>query len=251
MKQNTSHAVMARRFEPMHSADDFPTPPWATRALFEFVLGEHVPLRRMSCLEPACGAGHMAAALEEQFESVAASDAYDYGYGEVRDFLLEPYRTGSYDWVITNPPFRLAQEFVIKGLEVARIGVAIVARTTFLESVGRYEAIFRGKPLAIFAQFTERVPMLKGRLDPRASTATGYAWFVWRKGTSAVPQLVWVPPCRKALERPEDYHGTPADRPARTSPLQPDRADAAGTHERPRMPLFDWVADQRVFLSTL
>src|SRR5829696_1552331 len=86
-----------------------------------------------------------------------------YGYGEVRDFLLEPYRAGSYDWVITNPPFRLAQEFVIKGLEVARIGVAIVARTTFLESVGRYEAIFREKPLAIFAQFTERVPMLKGR----------------------------------------------------------------------------------------
>ncbi|HKH28695.1 MAG TPA: hypothetical protein VKA61_10220 [Sphingomicrobium sp.] len=54
---------MARRFEPMHSADDFPTPPWATRALFEHVLGDVVPLRRMSCLEPACGAGHMAEVL--------------------------------------------------------------------------------------------------------------------------------------------------------------------------------------------
>ena len=58
MKQNTSHAVMARRFEPMHSANDFPTPPWATRALFEHVLGDDGPSRRMSCLEPACGAGH-------------------------------------------------------------------------------------------------------------------------------------------------------------------------------------------------
>ena len=37
--QNTSHAVMAQRVEPKDSADDFPTPPWATRALVEHVLG--------------------------------------------------------------------------------------------------------------------------------------------------------------------------------------------------------------------
>ena len=230
---------MARRFEPLHSPDDFPTPPWATRALFAHVLGDDVPLRRMSCLEPACGAGHMAVVLKEYFESADATDAYDYGYGDVRDFLLEPYRAGSYDWVITNPPFRLAQEFVIRGLQVARIGLAIVARTTFLESVGRYEAIFREKPLAIFAQFTERVPMLKGRLDPKASTATGYAWFVWRKDISIVPRLMWVRPCRKALERPEDYHGTPADRTTNTPSLQPGRPDPAGTGESARLPLFD------------
>jgi len=236
--QNTSHAVMARRFEPRDSRDDFPAPPWAARALFEHVLGDDGPLRGMSCLEPACGAGHMAEVLKEYVERVDASDAYDYGYGEVRDFVLEPYQAGSYDWVITNPPFRLAQEFVIRGLEVARIGVAMVARTTFLESVGRYEAIFGENPPAIFAQFTERVPMLKGRLDPKASTATGYAWFVWRKDISAEPRLMWVRPCRKALERPEDYHGTPADRPAKRS-VQPGRADAAGTGESARLPLFD------------
>jgi hypothetical protein len=80
--------------------------------------------------------------------------------------------------------------------------------------------------------------MLKGRLDPKASTATGYAWFVWRKDISVVPRLMWVRPCRKALERPEDYHGTPADRPAKTS-VQPGRADAAGTGESARLPLFD------------
>src|SRR3954447_532837 len=47
--QNISYPVMARRFEPMHSADDFPTPPWAARALFEYVLGDDGPSRRMSC----------------------------------------------------------------------------------------------------------------------------------------------------------------------------------------------------------
>ena len=38
MKQNTSAAVMAQRKESRRSLDDFPTPPWATRALVEHVL---------------------------------------------------------------------------------------------------------------------------------------------------------------------------------------------------------------------
>ena len=33
-----SHAVVARRHEPLTSLDDFPTPPWATRALMEHVI---------------------------------------------------------------------------------------------------------------------------------------------------------------------------------------------------------------------
>ena len=38
MVQNLSHAVMAQRHEAKDSLDDFPTPPWATRALLERVL---------------------------------------------------------------------------------------------------------------------------------------------------------------------------------------------------------------------
>src|SRR5450631_3582353 len=63
--QNTSHAVMAQRTEPKNSPDDFPTPPWATRALFEHVLNDKDHLKGLSCLEPACGAGHMSKVLKE------------------------------------------------------------------------------------------------------------------------------------------------------------------------------------------
>jgi hypothetical protein len=201
--QNTSHAVMSQRIEAADSADDFPTPPWATRALIEHVIGKG-SVRRQTCLEPAAGRGYMARPLAEYFASVDAADAYAYGYAPIRDFLLHPYEAGSHDWVITNPPFRLAEEFVARALTVARRGVAILARTVFLESVGRYEGIFKANPPTKFAQFTERVPMVKGRLDAKASTATGYAWFVWEKPPSN-PQLMWVPPCRRVLERPGDY----------------------------------------------
>jgi hypothetical protein len=203
--QNTSHAVMAQRTEPKDSPDDFPTPPWATRGLIEHVLSDKNGLKALSCLEPACGAGHMAKVLKEYFGEVKSADAYDYGYGKVRDFLDYPYKSNSADWVITNPPFRLAEEFVMRAHSIARKGVAILARTVFLESVGRYQGIFREFPPTKFAQFVERVPMVKGRLDIKASTATGYAWLVWEKQMGDLPRLMWVPPCRKNLERKCDY----------------------------------------------
>jgi hypothetical protein len=203
--QNTSHAVMAQRIEAMDSPDDFPTPPWATRGLIEYIMRDKKALTVQTCLEPACGAGHMAKVLKEYFAEVSTSDAFDYGYGTVRDFVAQPYAAGSHDWVITNPPFRLAEEFVVQALSVARKGVAILARTVFLESIGRYNGIFRETPPTKFAQFTERVPMVKGRLDIKATTATGYAWLVWEKDAVGAPRLMWVPPCRKALERAGDY----------------------------------------------
>jgi hypothetical protein len=107
--------------------------------------------------------------------------------------------------VITNPPFRLAEDFILHAIQLARIGVAILARTVFLESSGRYRAIFQNTPPIHFAQFVERVPMVKGRLDKAAKTATGYCWLVWNKRVAGSPRLGWVPPCRKSLERAADY----------------------------------------------
>ena len=72
--QNTSHAVMAQRVEAADSPDDFPTPPWATRGLIEHVLEDKTALRAMTCLEPACGAGHMAKVLNEYFGELRPDD---------------------------------------------------------------------------------------------------------------------------------------------------------------------------------
>lgn len=214
--QNRSHAVMSQRAEPAESLDDFPTPPWATRALLEYGISEWVE-NSQSCLEPACNRGFMSEPLKEYFSTVVSSDVSDYGYGEVKDFLGGSYEENSFDWVITNPPFKSAEEFVHEGLKVSRVGVAMLARTVFLESVGRYDRLFSVTPPAIFTQFTERVPMFKGRLDSKGSTATGYAWFIWLKHRKCVPVLSWIPPCRKKLERTTDYEQTSEKRVTPTS----------------------------------
>ena len=129
----------------------------------------------------------MSKVLKEYFGEVRSSDAHQYGYGSVRNYLDVPYEANAVDWVITNPPFRLAEEFVQRSLIVAKRGVAVLVRTVFIESIGRYQNLFEDKPPSIFAQYTERVPMVRGRLDRKASTATGYAWLVWRKGVSRPP----------------------------------------------------------------
>jgi hypothetical protein len=184
MFATTGHtSVMASRREPPDALDWFPTPPWATRALFRHVLptlGGPAVIR--SAWESACGEGHMAAVIEECVtEWVIASDIFDYGFGQApHDFLHdEPF--GRPEWIITNPPFNLACEFTLRALDLASEGVAMLARTTWIEGKGRYEKLFRDRPPTPYAPFVERVPMVKGRWDPAAATATSYARFVWCK----------------------------------------------------------------------
>ena len=198
-------AVAARRVEPLTSLDDFPTPPWATRALFKYVLADRDGWQDLSCLEPACGAGFMAKPLRERFGIVHATDVHDYGYASVKDFLTEPPPSGSYHWIVTNPPFRLAEDFIHKALVSSSVGVAVIVRTMFLEGRGRYERLFAARSPTRIAQFTERVPMVRGRLDKASKTATAYAWLIWEHDREMALNFSWIPPCRKSLELETDY----------------------------------------------
>lgn len=201
---NRSSAVMQQRSEPRDSLDDFPTPPWATRALCEWLVANGHDLSSQTVREPAANRGHMAKPLSEYFGAVIASDVHDYGAGfPVRDYLF-PGDLLATDWTITNPPFRLAEQFIERACAASRIGVAVIVRAAFLEGQGRHERLFSANPPSVILQFTERVVMHKGRLAPEGSTATAYAWLVWIKGEDDT-RLRWIAPCRKALERASDY----------------------------------------------
>lgn len=221
-QQNRSTAVMQRRRVAPDSLDYFPTPPFATRALCEF-LSQSAPglvLGDLDVWEPACGELHMARPLGEYFRSVRASDVHRYGDHEVTDFLFFGDREPVTDWIITNPPFKLADAFIKTALAVATGGVAMLLRGAFLEGQDRYVTLFEQTPPDYVLQFTERVVMLSDRLirsgdvDPfadkpgtKASSATSYCWFVWLAGGSEWrdTRLRWIAPCRHRLEQPGDY----------------------------------------------
>lgn len=141
--------------------------------------------------------------LSEYFNQVFAADVHDYGVGyPVKDYLFGPLPE-RVDWTITNPPFRLAEQFIERARATSGYGVAMIVRAAFLEGVGRYTRLFSTSPPTHVLQFSERVVMHKGRLAPEGSTATAYAWLVW-KGDEET-RLSWIEPCRKRLERASDY----------------------------------------------
>jgi len=205
IEPNRSSAVMQQRREDRDSLDFFPTPPWATRALCVWLAARH-NIDRQTCWEPAAGAGNMVWPLAEAFEVVFGSDVHDWSGGRFAtvDFLW-PGEHHPFDWIITNPPFRLADQFAEKAISLARVGAAMLVRTAFLEGKERYGFFQRHRPTTVL-QFAERVVMQRGKLAPDGSSATAYCWIVWDKRARTIgTSFDWVPPCRRHLERPEDY----------------------------------------------
>lgn len=97
-------------------------------------------------LEPSCGEGHMSRVLEAAGYDVASRDLVDRGYGEVADFLA----IDNLEWdgnIVTNPPYKYAQQFVEKALSIIPEGkkVAMFLKLTFLEGKAR-RALFRSTP---------------------------------------------------------------------------------------------------------
>lgn len=215
-----STAVMARRVEAVDSLDLFPTPPWATRALVEEIIGAGA-LRGRVVWEPAAGLGTMSRVLEEYADHVFASDVYDYQYahnigsfvGAGPDVIQMPAGLKA-GWVITNPPFNLALEFAQRAIEEATDGVALLVRSVWSEGGARYDKLFAKTPPMIIAQFCERVPMVKGRWDPKASTATAYSWYVWQQRFAGRTEFRWIKPgARVRYSKPDDIARFAGERP--------------------------------------
>lgn len=213
-------AVMARKrprlsdAQPWQDFELFPTPPWATRTLFETVFPAMGIERPVNVWEPCAGLGHMSEVIGEYVDCVDATDIHDYGENFVcgsGDFLTWPLdKATGVDWIVTNPPFGKAAAMAERALSTARVGVAFLLRLQFLETDGRYDFFWRRPP--VMASFTERVPMCEGGYDPRCKSATAYAWFVWERDCSwrrpgaknAWIRTLLIPPGRKkALFRPD------------------------------------------------
>lgn len=179
MKPADHRAVMASRQDTaFEDADFFPTPPWAARVGGELI--KRLDPVAASAWEPACGAGHMVHGLRGILPAVHASDAYLYDGNAIHDFVADAGGP-AVDWIVTNPPFALIEPFVRRAYSHARRGVAMLMRAGVLESEGRYPLLYGDCPLTVFAPFSERVPMHKGRWESDGSTAAFYAWFIWLK----------------------------------------------------------------------
>jgi hypothetical protein len=175
-------------------ADCYETPPEAVEALLKV---EKIP---EWVWEPACGPGSIVRALVAAGHNVLDSDLHDYGQYYKTDFLAPdtsvPWH-GCYEFecIVTNPPYRLAQQFVEKALELKVPLVIMLLRLAFLESERR-RRILEHSGLARIHVFRNRLPMMhrKDWNGPRASSAIPFAWFVWCRGhtgPTTIDRISW------------------------------------------------------------
>jgi hypothetical protein len=171
-------------------SDCYETPPEATLALLR---AEKLPHHLW---EPAAGRGSIVRVLRAAGYQVLASDLVDYGeptHFAGRDFLMERL-PDKVECIITNPPYRLADEFVRHALDLCP-RVVMLLRLPFLESVGRSD-ILDGGMLARVHVFKNRLPMMHrdGWAGPKASSATAYAWYSWdreHRGPATINRISW------------------------------------------------------------
>lgn len=145
--------------------------------------------------ECACGGGHLSKVLERHGYDVRSTDLVDRGYGTGGvDFLKteEPFDGD----IITNPPYKLATEFVRHALETVTDGhrVAMFLRLQFLEGVARYELFQKYPPKAVYVA-TKRINCRKNgdfqKWNHDTAGALAHAWFIWEKGFHGEPVLRW------------------------------------------------------------
>jgi hypothetical protein len=176
--------------------DLYETPPEAVRALLK---AERLPHR---IWEPACGPGSIVRELRKAGHDVLATDLVNYHSPDQDqsgfDFLLPFPVPEGIEAIVTNPPFKNAQEFVEKALGIVPV-VAMLLRLAFIESERR-RAILDEASLARVHVFRNRLPMMHRagqgivEAEKRTSSAMAFAWFVWDRshsGPAHIHRISW------------------------------------------------------------
>lgn len=153
--------------------------------------------------EPACGGNHITKVLRKNGYNVKTSDIIDRigdGSVEILDFLKIPSGLGhkKYDMdIITNPPYKYAQEFVEKSLDIIEPGrkVAMYLKIQFLETSKRYELFKKYPPKYIYVSVRRLGCAKNGEWsNPVNETDAGaacYCWYIWEKGFKGEPIIRW------------------------------------------------------------
>ncbi|SFL49580.1 NAD(P)-dependent oxidoreductase [Lactococcus garvieae] len=142
-------------------------------------------------LEPSCGEGHISRVLLDGGYAVKSSDLIDRGFGDVKDFFEIDEFNGD---IITNPPYKIALDFVKHSLDIIPEGnkVAMFLKLQFLEGKARKEFYKNNPPKKIYVASGRLVCAMNGDFEKYKSSAVAYAWFIWEKGYKGSPEIDWI-----------------------------------------------------------
>ena len=176
--------------------DYYATPPEEVTNILEKLGFQHDITYQF--LEPCCGGGHMVEGILRYIDNpiIVATDVKKrensfltshlekgviYKYGQEYDFLSDNYEVKESNFVIMNPPFKVATPFILHGLNIAKDMLIVFGRTKLVESKGRYEEIFSKYPPTDIYQYIDRVACAKNGDFDNTNGIEAHAWFVWNK----------------------------------------------------------------------
>lgn len=169
-------------------ADFYPTPYNATQVILDFL-----DLRPgTSVWEPAAGEGDMAAVMEVNDLDVWATDLRRTPYVDGGVNFLTAKQLVSPEWIITNPPFKVATEFIGHALSITP-NVAMLLKSQFWHAASRAE-LFEKFPPAYVCPLTWRPSFLEK--ERGKSPLMDVIWVIWR-GRSNVTEY-------RPLRRPSE-----------------------------------------------
>jgi len=171
--------------------DNLPTPYSMTKQLLEQELFYG---NGQTILEPARGEGAIEKIIkkyfgEENLWSYDINDKY-----EPQDFMDEKI---DYDYVITNPPWSLWNQFVEKSKQVATERFALLGDIDFLSGKARFEnnlyqdGKYNLKEIHMFVRKCD----LRGELREDGRYPAGmihYAWYIFENGYTGKPTFNWI-----------------------------------------------------------
>ena len=136
--------------------------------------------------ECSCGNGAISKPLKEVGYTVYSSDLIDRGYGEVKDFLTTYKKV---DNIITNPPFNLATEFTLHGLNSVNKKMALLCKLSFLEGKKRSSVLFNQNKLKKVLIFSRRLGFKK---NDKKGGLMAFAWFIYDVNYNGLPTIDWI-----------------------------------------------------------
>lgn len=135
--------------------DYYGTPPQITQYLL------NIETFQKDILEPCAGQGYISQYLENKGYNVTSMDIQQnmYPKNKIQNFLTyNKQHTGD---IITNPPYSKAIEFVTHTLKICTGKIAMLLKLQFLETIQRYEKIFKNNPPQRVHIFVKRVNCIK------------------------------------------------------------------------------------------
>lgn len=165
--------------------DYYATDPKAAKLLLE--LETFAP----NIWECACGEGHLSKVFQNAGYNVKSTDLIDRGFGETEiDFLSIDNQEWNGD-IITNPPYKYAQEFIEKALQIIPQDnkVAMFLKLQFLEGKSRKNLFLSNPPKTVYVSSSRIECGMNGVF--KNESAVAYAWFIWQKGFNGTTELKW------------------------------------------------------------